>query len=368
MKKLSLGVVAVGVLTVVATQNGAASNTAASTTTPDTEAEGPAAVISAPEPTDKAPEDLVFRFMNQIDGVPFYQRVNEGIVAAAEDLGIGDSEMTGPPRVDSTLQVGMVETWITQGVDVIAVSSTDPSAMTPTINRAVDEGIMVVSWDVDAPASERTVYVNYWDSVEGPRVLWDVFMELLGDTRGEYAFITTALTSETHAGWIDAMTQYQLEAFPDMELVATESAEGDQTIGNQKAKDIIQAHPDIVGIVSVDAGGTVGIAQATEELDLVGDVVTTGLSTPSQMRQFVESGTVPKFVLWDPLETGYLTSVIAFELLNGRDIVDGQELAVSPGVTRAIPINEIEGHPGSYEAIQGPALVFDINNIDDFDF
>ena len=153
-----------------------------------------------------------------------------------------------------------------------------------------------------------------------------------------------------------------------MTLITTESANGDQTVGNQKAKEIIQANPDIVGLVSVDAGGTVGIAQATEELDLVGEVVTTGLSTPSQMVQFVESGTVPEFVLWDPLETGYLTTVIAWELVNGRDIVDGQVLGVAPGVTRAIPIQEIEGKPGSFQAIQGPALVFDINNINDFGF
>ena len=325
-------------------------------------------VVTAPAATDKAPEDLVFRFMNQIDGVPFYQRVNEGIVAAGEDLGIGDVLMTGPAGVDSALQVGTVETWITQGFDVIAVSSTDPSAMTPTINKAVDDGIVVVSWDVDAPDSQRSIYVNYWDPVEGPRVLWDTFMELLGDTRGEYAFITTALTSTTHAGWLDAMEEYQLEAFPEMTLIATESAEGNQTIGNEKAKAIIQANPDIVGLVSVDAGGTVGIAQATEELDLVGEVVTTGLSTPSQMVQFVESGTVPKFVLWDPAETGYLTVAIAFELVNGRDLVDGQELGVARGVTRSIPIKEIAGKPGSYEAIQGPALVFDINNVNDFGF
>ena len=225
-----------------------------------------------------------------------------------------------------------------------------------------------MSWDVDAPDSERSVYVAYWDAVEGPRVLWDTFMGLLGDTRGEYAFITTALTSTTHAGWLDAMEAYQLEAFPEMTLITTESANGDQTVGNQKAKEIIQANPDIVGLVSVDAGGTVGIAQATEELDLVGEVVTTGLSTPSQMVQFVESGTVPEFVLWDPLETGYLTTVIAWELVNGRDIVDGQVLGVAPGVTRAIPIQEIEGKPGSFQAIQGPALVFDINNINDFGF
>ena len=318
--------------------------------------------------TTKKAADLKFRFMNQIDGVPFYQRVNTGIMAAAKDLGIGDAKMTGPSRVDSSLQVGVVESWITQGVDVIAVSSTDPAAMTPTINKAIKAGITVVSWDVDAADSKRLGFVDYWDPIKGPQTLWDVFMKALGSKRGEYAFITPALTSTTHQGWLNAMKAYQLAKFPDMKLIATEANGGDQTKAVTQAKQIIQAHPKLVGIVSIDAGGTPGIAQATKELGVTGKIVTTGLSTPSQMKSFVLSGLVPEFVLWDPAETGYLTTVIAFELLNGRSVTNGEKLKVSSAVTRAIPVRKIKGHGNALEAIQGPALVFDKTNIDKFGF
>ena len=317
--------------------------------------------------TTKKASELKFRFMNQIDGVPFYQRVNTGIQAAAKDLGI-DAKMTGPARVDSSLQIGTVESWITQRVDVIAVSSTDPAAMTPTINKAIKAGITVVSWDVDAPDSKRLGYVDYWDPIKGPQTLWDVFMRALGSKRGEYAFITPALTSTTHAGWLNAMKAYQLAKFPDMKLIATEANGGDQTVAVQKAKQIIQSHPKLVGIVSIDAGGTPGIAQATKELGVTGKITTTGLSTPSQMKAFVMSGLVPEFVLWDPAETGYLTTVIAYELLNGRSVTNGQSLKVSSTVTRKIPIRKIKGHGNSLEAIQGPALVFDKSNVGSFGF
>ena len=317
--------------------------------------------------TTKKAADLKFRFMNQIDGVPFYQRVNVGIQAAAKDLGI-DAKMTGPSRVDSSLQIGTVESWITQRVDVIAVSSTDPAAMTPTINKAIKAGITVVSWDVDAPDSNRLGYVDYWDPIKGPQTLWDVFMKALGSKRGEYAFITPALTSTTHTGWLNAMKAYQVAKFPGMKLVATEANGGDQTIAVQKAKQLIQANPKLVGIVSVDAGGTPGIAQATKELGVTGKVVTTGLSTPSQMKSFVMSGQVPEFVLWDPAETGYLTTVIAFELVNGRAVTNGAKLKVSSTATRAIPVRPIKGHGKSLEAIQGPALVFNKGNVGKFGF
>lgn len=316
--------------------------------------------------SSRAVGDMQFRFMTQIDGVPYYQTVARGAKAAAADLGIGSLEVTGPPRVDSSLQVGTVQTWITQRVDVIAVSSTDPDAMSPVIDQAIAAGITVISWDVDAPKSKRPVYVNGWNDDEGPRVLFDKFVEDLGGTgRGEYAFILPSLTSVTHRQWCDTMQAYQKQKWPDMKLVASEGCDADQTIGNQKAKQLKSKYPDLVGIVSVDAGGTVGIAQATEELNLVGRFANTGLSTPSQMRPFLMSGTTRHTVLWDPAVTGYLTTVIALRLAQGREVTDGETLAVSSAEDRRIPLVRVNG---ALQAIQGPPLVFTRENVADFDF
>ena len=351
------------------TTTAAATTTTAAAGSTTTAGAGSGLVVKAFTKTTKAPGDLVFRFLNQVDGVPFYARVNEGMLAAGKKLGIGDIQQTGPAQVDGALQVSTVESWITQKVDVMALSSTDPGAMAASIDKATKAGVAVLSWDVDAPDSSRLVFCDCWDPAKGPQALWDVFMELLGGvTKGQYAFITTALTSPTHNRHLDEMMKYQKEKYPDMEWVGTEVATTDPAKASQKAKDYVLKYPDLVGMISVDAGGTVGLAQAQRELGLGSKFVTTGLSTPSQMAEYVKDGTVPKFALWDPYETGYLTTMMAFELINGRDIVDGQEFEVSPGVTRKIPIQEILNHPGSLEAIQGPALIFDKDNIDNYKF
>lgn len=150
-----------------------------------------------------------------------------------------------------------------------------------------------------------------------------------------------------------------------MKLVAQEGCDADQTIGNQKAKQLKSKFPDLVGIVSVDAGGTVGIAQATRELGLVGEFVNTGLSTPSQMASFLKSGVTKHTVLWDPGVTGYLTTVIAYNLLTGKAVRNGQRLAVSPTEEREIPLVRAKGE---LHAVQGPPLVFTKDNVDDYDF
>ena len=249
---------------------------------------------------------------------------------------------------------------------MIAVSSTDPAAMTPVINEAIAAGITVVSWDVDAPESERPVYVNGWNEEEGPQVLFEKFAEDLdGVEEGPYAFILPSLTSTTHNGWADTAKEFQEKEFPGMEEVERVGVEADQTIGAEKAKQLKSKYPDLIGIVSVDAGGTVGIAQATEELNLVGKFANTGLSTPSQMKPFLQDGTTKHTVLWDPEVTGYLTTVIALKLAQGESVSDGETLAVNSTEEREIPLVRWEG---ALQAVQGPPLVFTKENVDDYGF
>lgn len=313
----------------------------------------------------KAAADMKVRFMTQIDGVPYYQTVAKGAEAAGKDLGIGDVQVTGPPRVDSSLQVGTVQTWITQGIDIIAVSSTDPDAMTPVIDQAIAQGITVVSWDVDAPTSKRPVYVNGWSDSKGPVVLFQKFMEDLDGKEGEYAFMLPSLTTKTHNGWCDTMLAYQKKNHPKMKNVARVGCDADQTIGNQKAKQLKSKYPNLVGIVSVDAGGTVGIAQATKELNLVDKFANTGLSTPSQMKPYLDSGVTKHTVLWDPAVTGYLTTVIAHQLVTGKSVNNGDTLAVSSDEKRKIPLERVKA---ALQAIQGEPLVFTKENVGTFDF
>jgi rhamnose transport system substrate-binding protein len=317
--------------------------------------------------SEKDPSEMKVRVLTQIDGVPYYQSVEEGVKEASEKLGIGDYEVTGPPRVDSGLQVGTMQTWIAEGVDIIGVSSTDPEAMTPVINEAIAAGITVISYDVDAPKSERPVYVNGWSEEEGPQVLMETFAGELGgkSAKGQYATILPSLTAETHQGWLNTAKAFQEKEYPGLEEVARVGVEADQTIGAEKAKQLKSKYPNLVGIMSVDAGGTVGIAQATEELGLVGKFANVGLSTPEQMKEFILDGTTNHAVLWNPIEIGYLTTQIGYELATGKEITNEEELPVSDKENRKIPLVEWNG---AMQAIAGPALVFDKQNVADFPF
>ena len=93
---LVLGLMAI-VLTACGGSDG--DTTAAQTSASGTEESGGGdeALVAEPVATsEKDPADMKFRFMTQIDGVPYYQSVETGAKAAAADLGIGSLEVTGP--------------------------------------------------------------------------------------------------------------------------------------------------------------------------------------------------------------------------------------------------------------------------------
>jgi ribose transport system substrate-binding protein len=55
-------------------------------------------------------------------------------------------------------------------VDGIAISTLNADFLTETINRAVDAGIPVVTWDSDAPRSKRQAFYGV-DDFESGRIM-----------------------------------------------------------------------------------------------------------------------------------------------------------------------------------------------------
>ena len=66
----------------------------------------------------------------------------------------------GPTETDPAKQNEVVETWITRGVDVIAVSVENKEAISTVLRKARGKGIKVVTWDADAEPDARDFFVN----------------------------------------------------------------------------------------------------------------------------------------------------------------------------------------------------------------
>jgi ribose transport system substrate-binding protein len=120
--------------------------------------------------------------------IPVFNYAKVGAERAAKELGNVDIEWRAPDTADQLRQKEILESFITQRVDGIAISTLNGDFLTETINRAMDAGIPVVTWDSDAPKSKRIAYYGV-DDYDGGRILGEEAIKLLNG-KGTVAMIT----------------------------------------------------------------------------------------------------------------------------------------------------------------------------------
>jgi ABC-type sugar transport system substrate-binding protein len=114
----------------------------------------PTAVLThAAQAGEKKP---VIRYIFKFSSTWWPPEIDAKIRAVADQLGV-DYQEVGPEGGDIAKQVAMIENFVSQKVDVLAVSSLGP-ATCQAIDDAIDAGVKVVMADGDCSGSKRIAY------------------------------------------------------------------------------------------------------------------------------------------------------------------------------------------------------------------
>jgi ribose transport system substrate-binding protein len=134
-------------------------------------------------------KELRFAVIPKALDIPVFNYAKTGAERAARELGNVRIEWRAPDTADQLKQKEILESFITQRVDGIAISALNGDFLTDTINRAIDAGIPVVTWDSDAPKSKRIAFYGV-DDVESGRIMGQEAIKLLNG-KGKVAIITS---------------------------------------------------------------------------------------------------------------------------------------------------------------------------------
>jgi ribose transport system substrate-binding protein len=152
-------------------------------------------VLAAMVGCGKGPESagrsqrLRFAVMPKALDIPVFNYAKIGAEREAASRGNIDIIWRAPESADQLRQKEILESFITQKVDGIAISCLNGDFLTDTINRAIDAGIPVTTWDADAPKSKRLAFYGVDDLAAG-RILAEQAVALLGG-KGKVAIITS---------------------------------------------------------------------------------------------------------------------------------------------------------------------------------
>ncbi|HEX4225368.1 MAG TPA: substrate-binding domain-containing protein, partial [Pseudonocardiaceae bacterium] len=130
---------------------------------------------------------------------------------------------------------------------------------------------------------------------------------------------------------------------------------------------LLAGYPHLAGIISPT---TVGISTAAQYLDthkqLLAHLTLTGLGLPSQMKSYVQDGTVKEFELWDPGKLGYLAGYAAAGLAsNSASLLAGSKF--SAGTLGSYTVLAAAGSTGP-SVVLGPPTVFNASNVAKYNF
>jgi len=310
----------------------------------------------AKDSKDKVPTVLI---MPKLIGIPYFNASEKGALQAGKDLGI-NVIYNGPTEADSAAQVKMIEDYISQGVDAIAIAPNDAAALTPVLTKARKLGIKVLDWDTPADKSVVDLSVHQIDDVEYGRHIWDLLVKHIGTDDADYAILTGGLEAANLNAWIDYGIEYAKTKYPRLRLVAERIPTNEkQEEAYNKALNTIKAYPNIKGIVAMSSPAPIGAGQAIEELGLVGKIAVTGTGLPTDSCPYLKSGAVSEVTLWNPATLGYLSIYLANELIKGNQITDGMDV---PNV------GKISLRDDKKTVIMGPPADYNAKNCAQFDF
>src|SRR5262249_3204158 len=117
---------------------------------------------------------------------------------------------------------------------------------------------------------------------------------------------TSFVDAPNQSEWAKRMKAYAAKKYPKMQLLPETEHGEDRSLGIQKAKALVQATPDLKGIIGLTSVAVPAAAEAGRQAGKKGTIKVTGVSTPRDMKDYVKDGTVETFLLWSPVDLGYL--------------------------------------------------------------
>ena len=307
-------------------------------------------------------DDLTITFIPKQLNNPYTDVVLGGGKAGATAAGFASAQVVGPLEASASSQVSFINAETQAGTSVIVIAANDPDAVGPALKEARDGGAKIVAFDSDTAPQSRDLFVSQVVAKDVALIQTELIAEQIGGS-GEIAILSATANATNQNEWIKFMEE-DLKTNPkykDIKLVAKVYGDDDDTKSFQEAQGLLQAYPNLKGIISPTTVGIAATGRYLSTSKYKGKVALTGLGLPNEMREYVKNGTVKEFALWDPAQLGQVAAYA------GKALADGTITGKVGDTFTAGDLGEKTVEENNI-VIVGPPTRFNAENIDDYDF
>jgi erythritol transport system substrate-binding protein len=187
----------------------------------------------------------------------------EGDVAKATAEAMGYTATVSAHKGDTNAESTMIDTAITNKSVAIILDPANADGSVGAVQKAVDAGIPVflVNAEINKEGLAKAQLVS--NNAQGAAMGAQQWVTSVGET-GKYAELFGNPADNNAAtrsnGYESVLTQY-----PDLVKAAKEVADWDRTKGHDKMQSMLQANPDIIGVISGNDEMALGAIAALKE-------------------------------------------------------------------------------------------------------
>jgi fructose transport system substrate-binding protein len=232
---------------------------------------------------------------------------------------------------DNATQTSMMDDLVTRGVKTIALVPNLSAGIVPAVKRAQAAGVKVLAIDTALdPASLSDSFIAT-DNLKAGVLNGKWAKDAMGSTPAKIALLEGTPGGEVNS---DRMNGF-LQGFGDPNrhmVVADEITNGDQGKGQTAMENILNAHPDVNLVWTVNEPAALGAATAIKARGLTGKIKVVSMDGGCRGVKGVQDGAIDSDVMQFPKKMGMTAVDFAVDIAAGKTVpkrVDTGELLIT---------------------------------------
>ncbi|OAB35955.1 substrate-binding domain-containing protein [Paenibacillus glacialis] len=245
---------------------------------------------------------------------PYWRSIEEGARRASLKYDM-NLEYIGPFRINPDEQMILLEKAIAAKADAILIQGINDPIYRSLIDKAMDQGIPIITIDTDEPGSGRLSYVGTDNYVAGKRM-----GELVVQATGTQASSIGVLIGNE----MSFNQQQRLQGFrsvinqhEDLTIVEVRSSNISRLQAAEQAEDILLNHPKVRYMVGLSSLDGLGILEATQRVPLR-DITIFAFDDLDETKTRIKQCKILSTIVQQPSRMGYDAISLVHEYFQGH--------------------------------------------------
>lgn len=252
---------------------------------------------------------------------PFWISVMDGAKAAGAELGYTVTCKTPVDTAEGSgneQQSNLCEEAIVSGVSCVVLAPVDSEAIVPATKKINEAGIPIVN--LNTKISDDTQYKTFCgleNINQGYNTAKAMFELMNGE--GKIFIIEGSTGAQTS---IDRVKGFEkaLAEYPNIEVVAQQSANYSRADALNVVQNLLQAHPDVNAILCCNDEMALGSAEAIDAANLTGTIKVAGQDANDDAVAALKEGKITVTSYGNPYMQGYTAVKAAVDILEGKSV------------------------------------------------